>query len=89
MLTFGYYPENYRRIKRERFNRKFIVFDEKYKKLDKVELKTMFEKNEKEFNSKTSNEGKTFVKEFYNRKTNSDFMNNFERSVEQWFKNWK
>ncbi|MEI6858028.1 nitroreductase family protein [Psychrilyobacter sp.] len=89
MLTFGYYPENYKRVKRERFNREFIVFDEKYKKLDKAELKTMFESKEKEFSSKTSNEGKVFVEEFYNRKTNSDFMENFERSVDQWFKNWK
>jgi FMN reductase (NADPH) len=89
MLTFGYYPKDYKRIKRERFNREFIVFDEKYKKLDRAELKTMFESKEKEFDAKDSNEGKTFVKEFYNRKTNSDFMENFERSVDQWFKNWK
>ena len=89
MLTFGYYPENYKRIKRERFNREFIVFDEKYKILNKTELKTMFKTKEKEFDSKDSNKDKSFVKEFYNRKTNSDFMENFEISVEQWFKNWK
>lgn len=89
MLTFGYYPKDYKRVKRERFNREFIVFDEKYKKLDKTELKTMFESKEKEFDAKDSNKGKTFVEEFYNRKTNSDFMENFERSVDQWFKNWK
>lgn len=89
MLTFGYYPEDYRRVKRERFNREFIVFDEKYKKLDKTELKTMFGSKEKEFNLKSSNKGKSFAKEFYNRKTNSGFMDNFEKSVDQWFKNWK
>lgn len=74
MLTFGYYPKDYKRIKKKRFDKKFIVFDEKYKKLDKEELKTMF---------------KSKGKEFYNRKTNSDFMKNFENAVEQWFKNWK
>ncbi|MCS5420726.1 MULTISPECIES: nitroreductase family protein [Psychrilyobacter] len=89
MLTFGYYPKDYKRVKRERFNREFIVFDEKYKKLDKAELKTMFELKEKEFSTKDSNEGKSFAGEFYKRKTNSDFMENFERSVDQWFKNWK
>lgn len=74
MLTFGYYPKDYKRIKKKRFDKKFIVFDEKYKTLDKEELKTMF---------------KSKGKEFYNRKTNSEFMNNFENAVEQWFKNWK
>jgi len=89
MLTFGYYPKDYKRIKRERFDKKFIVFEEKYKNLDKKELKTMFESKEKEFEMKKSNKDKSFVKEFYNRKTNSDFMKNFENAVEQWFKNWK
>ena len=74
MLTFGYYPKDYKRIKKKRFDKKFIVFDEKYKNLDEEELKTMF---------------KSKGKEFYNRKTNSDFMKNFENAVEQWFKNWK
>ncbi len=73
MLTFGYYPKDYKRIKKKRFDKKFIVFDEKYKNLDEEELKTMF---------------KSKGKEFYNRKTNSDFMKNFENAVEQWFKNW-
>ena len=89
MLTFGYYPEDYRRIKRNRFKKEFIVFDEKYKKLDETELKKMFETKEKEFNSKASNEGKNFAKEFYNRKTNSHCKLDFEKSTEQWFKNWK
>jgi FMN reductase (NADPH) len=89
MLTFGYYPENYKRVKRERFDKKFIVFDEKYKNLDRKEIKIMFESKEKEFDMKDFNQDKSFVKEFYNRKTNSDFMKNFEESVEKWFKNWK
>ena len=89
MLTFGYYPEDYKRIKRKRFDKEFVVFKERYKELDKEEIKTMFKLKEDEFNSKESNKGKRFVEAFYNRKTNSDFMENFERSVDQWFKNWK
>lgn len=89
MLTFGYYPEDYKRIKRKRFDKEFVVFKERYKELDKEEIKTMFKLKEDEFNSKESNKGKRFAEAFYNRKTNSDFMENFERSVDQWFKNWK
>ena len=89
MLTFGYYPEDYKRIKRKRFDKEFVVFKEKYKELDKEEIKAMFKLKEDEFNSKESNKGKRFVEAFYNRKTNSDFMENFESSIDQWFKNWK
>ncbi|WP_028856518.1 nitroreductase family protein [Psychrilyobacter atlanticus] len=89
MLTFGYYPEDYKRIKRKRFDKEFVVFKEKYKELDKEEIKTMFKLKEDEFNSKESNKGKRFVEAFYNRKTNSDFMENFETSIDEWFKNWK
>lgn len=89
MLTFGYYPEDYKKVKRKRFDKEFVVFKEKYKELDKEEIKTMFKLKEDEFNSKESNKGKRFVEAFYNRKTNSDFMENFERSINQWFKNWK
>ncbi|UUV19682.1 nitroreductase family protein [Fusobacteria bacterium ZRK30] len=89
MLTFGYYPEDYKRIKRRRFDKEFVVFKEKYKEFDKEEIKAMFKLKEDEFNSKESNKGKRFVEAFYNRKTNSDFMKNFESSVDKWFKNWK
>ena len=89
MLTFGYYPKDYKRIKKERFNKKFIVFVEEYKELKREEIKEMFKLKEKGFDSKDSNKGKNFVEEFYARKTNSKFMGNFEKSVKEWFKNWK
>jgi nitroreductase len=89
MLTFGYYPENYKRKKVRRFDKKYVVFNEKYKELDKNEIKDMLKLEEEDFASKDSNKGSIFAEAFYNRKTNSSFMDNFEESLEKWFKNWK
>jgi nitroreductase len=89
MLTLGYYPEKFKKIKKKRFEREFMVFEERYKDLDEKDLKTMFSSKEEEFNSKKTNEGKSFIDEFYTRKTNADFMYELEESVDRWFKNWK
>jgi len=42
MLTLGYYPDDIKRRKTSRFDKKYIVFDEKYKKLSSDEFDHMF-----------------------------------------------
>ncbi|WFA08985.1 nitroreductase family protein [Tissierella sp. Yu-01] len=52
MLCLGYYEEDAKRIHRKRFDKKFIVFEEKYRKLSDDELSEMFSENEKSFRRK-------------------------------------
>ena len=42
MLTLGYYPDNYQRNFRDRFDSNFVVFDEVYEDLNMDKLKDMF-----------------------------------------------
>ncbi len=43
MICFGYYPEGYEKKLRPRFDRKYIVHDEKYSIINSDELKKMYE----------------------------------------------
>jgi hypothetical protein len=47
MLTLGYYPDNYKKRKSERFDKQYVVFNEKYRKLSEEELKDMYKIKEK------------------------------------------
>lgn len=49
MLVFGNYPKDYKRVIRNRFDSKYVVFDETYKKLNDTELKDMFKEREESF----------------------------------------
>lgn len=42
LLSMGYYPDDFERVHRKRFDKRYIVFDEKYKRLEKEEFKEMF-----------------------------------------------
>ena len=37
MITLGYYPENIKRVYRDRFDKEYVVFDNGYKRLDEDE----------------------------------------------------
>ena len=81
MITLGYYPDNYKRIFRDRFNMDYVVFDEKYKKLDKQELKSMFENKEQNMPKTNPYNADNFGQLIYSRKTNSDFSKEMDRSI--------
>ncbi|MGL4848177.1 MAG: nitroreductase family protein [Clostridium sp.] len=85
MLCFGRY-ENKEKIITERFDKKYIVFNEKYKNLEKEELEDMF-KNKK-FSEKNIYNAKNFGQFNYGRKTGAQFSEEMGRSVREIIKSW-
>ncbi len=88
MLTFGYYKENYNRTFKKRFDKKYVVFNEEYKKLTKEELKEMFIEKEKMFKENNPYGAKNFAQMFYSRKTGSEFSKEMARSTRELLKNF-
>lgn len=87
LLSMGYYPDDYERVHRERFNQKYVVFDEKYRKLNKEEFQDMF-KNKENIDFKKM-ELENFGQFMYLRKTGADFSVEMARSVKKALENWK
>jgi len=88
MLVFGKYPDNYKPQVRERFNRKFVVFNDTYQRLSKEELDKMFEHQAKEFVQNNKFEAKNYAQYLYARKFGSDFANEMRRSVNLAYEEW-
>jgi len=89
MLVFGYPTESAgKREKPKRFDKKYIVFENKYKTLTPEEHKEMYEDMEK----KSSRPGGDFeekTKEFWLRKYESDFSLEMTRSADVYLKDWQ
>lgn len=90
MLTLGYYPEeNYKRIKRSRFDQKYIVFNEEYRKLDPTEFSEMYKELEEDFQKKhQTTEATNYGQYLYKRKFDTDFFAEMERSINLILKYW-
>jgi len=88
MLVFGNYPEGYRPSKRSRFDQKYVVFDEKYKKLSREELFDMYKDIERGFNPDNKLGAKNSAQLIYGRKFGSEFSVEMNRSVKLAFKEW-
>jgi len=101
MLCFGYYPENYEKKLRPRFDKKYIVHNERYNIVKSAELKKMYEIYEKRFNEnmtvKTENASNgakenlkfsNYGQMLYTNKFASDFAIEMERSLKEMLKNW-
>lgn len=81
MLVFGYPTEQQKeRMKPRRCDRKFIVHENGYRRMDEETLKQMLEKNweGRDFNS--------WIQAFCARKYNSDFSREMSRSVGEYWK---
>ena len=83
MLTLGYYPDDYKRTFRDRFDCDFVVFDEVYKNLNDDELRDMFYTKECNITKTNHFNAKTFGELIYNRKTSSDFSVEMDRSIRE------
>lgn len=83
MLTLGYYPENFKKIFRDRFDEKYVVFDEKYKELNTEELKDMFSTKEKNMPKHNNYDANNFGELIYKKKITSDFSKEMERSIKE------
>ena len=81
MLTLGYYPNNYKKIYRDRFDDQYVIFDDKYKELSDDEILSMFSVKESNMPKTNKFNAKNFGELIYNRKTTADFSIEMERSI--------
>lgn len=88
MLTLGYYLDDMEKTKRPRFNKKYIVFDEKYKRLSNEEFDDMFEHLNKNLNPNNSFGAKNIGQLVYSRKFGAPFFKEMERSVNLMIEYW-
>ncbi|MBT3322975.1 MAG: nitroreductase [Anaerolineae bacterium] len=90
MLVFGYPTQQQKdRKMTSRFDEKFIVFENKYQRLDRDDFEEMFAEREKSLPQGKAMRGITnFGQNFYNRKFASDFSMEMSRSVREMVKAW-
>jgi len=84
----GYYPEGYNKVKRERFDKKYIVYTDKYDDSYKDNIKDCFKNIEKRFNEENEFDAKNMGQVHYAIKTGADFSKEMTRSVRVALKNW-
>jgi len=89
MLTLGYYPEDIKRIRKPRFDRKFIVFNEEYRTLSTTELKEMYQESEEKLVPNNTYGAENYGQLLYRRKFGTEFFNEMERSIQLILKHWK
>ncbi len=87
MLVMGYYPPKRPMIK-SRFDRRYIVHQNSYHRLDQLELKTMLAERAKGFNRANTFNAVNYGQYIYARKTGADFSREMARSVREMMKNW-
>ncbi|MGO1372405.1 MAG: nitroreductase family protein [Senegalia sp. (in: firmicutes)] len=88
MLTLGYYPDDMKRRKTSRFDEKYIVFDEKYKKLSKEDFDHMFKHLNDKINPNNKAHAKNYGQLIYSRKFGAPFFKEMERSVNVILDHW-
>lgn len=89
MLCLGYYPEGHNRVVTPRFDRKYIVFDEKYQRLSEADFKDMFKDREQRVTKQNVFKAQNFGQLMYARKTGSAFSKEMTRSVRLMLENWR
>lgn len=87
LLCMGYYPDNYNRVHRSRFDKKYIVFEEKYKRLSHSDFEDMVVDTNNLDYEKLGVEN--FGQYMYIRKKGADFAMEMARSVKVALENWK
>ena len=74
---------------RKRFDRRFVVFEDSYRQLQKEEYEQIFaERAEKEFLTQNKYAAKNYAQQFYARKTGASFSKEMTRSVKEALKAW-
>lgn len=89
MLCLGYYPEDAKRIIRSRFDKKYIVFNDSYKRLSSEEFEDMFKDKQQLVAPNNILKAENFGQLMYARKTGSDFSKEMTRSVKIMLESWK
>ena len=88
MITLGYYPENIKRVYRDRFDKEYVVFDNEYKRLDEDELKNMFKSKEENMPKTNTHDANNFGELMYSRKTSAEFSIEMDRSIKEGIKHF-
>lgn len=88
MLCLGYYPENYERKLRDRFDEKFIVFKDEYKRLSEEEIRDMYKDLDKKFVKNNKFNAENYAQMHYAFKTGAPFFREMARSVRVALRNW-
>ncbi len=90
MLVFGYPTRQQKdREMTSRFDQKFIVFENGYRRLTSPELDEMFTERENHMPKGKAMEGfVNFGQAMYQRKFGSDFSVEMSRSAREWLKGW-
>ena len=88
MITLGYYPENIKRVYRDRFDKEYVVFDNVYKRLDEDELKNMFKRKEENIPKTNTHDANNFGELMYIRKTSAEFSIEMDRSIKEAIKHF-
>jgi len=91
MLVFGYQTQQQKdREMTARFDEKFIVFENGYRRLNPTEFDEMFSERERQMPRGKAIEGiANFGQAMYLRKFASDFSVEMSRSAREWLKGWK
>jgi len=89
MLTFGYYPLDYPRRITTRYNSKYIVHKDTYKKLMPEDFEEMYKEKEEWLIKSRIESADNFGQLLYNKKFGSDFSKEMDRSVNLMLKNWQ
>lgn len=88
MLCLGYYPENIKRITTPRFDKKYIVHNEEYKKLTDTDFEEMYKERDKKIQSNKRCEVSNYGQFIYTKKFGTDFMDEMNRSISVIINKW-
>jgi len=88
MLVYGNYPKDHKKVIHKRFDTKYVVFNEKYRKLKYEELLDMYSEREESFIPNNKLEAKNAAQYVYALKFGSAFGKEMERSVNVAFNRW-
>ncbi len=89
MLVYGYPTQGQKdRKKPARFDKEYVVFENSYKRLEKEELQTMYQKREEKAGHPQKDITAT-VQAFCQRKYMSEFCKEMNRSAEEYLKNFR
>lgn len=88
MLVFGNYPKEYTRRITPKFDRKYIVFDEKYRPLTQEEITEVYSGYNRFFVENNKTKAKNAAQFLYARKIGSEFNKEMTRSALKAYDEW-
>ena len=88
MLVLGYRDPDLKRIHTSRFDKKYVVFENGYRRLSGEELDDMFRELDSNFHTPNKFDADNRAQFFYARKTGAAFSKEMARSVRVALKKW-